>query len=389
MLAEFNLFRVLGITRDELSHSAFLAWLLNPRQTHGLGDYVLRRFLIEAAAEARSLGMSTISPVDVDAWRFLDVEVATERHNIDILLIGRNDGFVCVIENKIGASEQPNQLEKYLKTVKSVYPKLTPLPVFLTPRGTSPEKPSDALSWIPFGYARIANLVQRILNSRGSTIGPNVRSFVEQYETVLRRHVMGSADNIEDLAYRLYEKHRAAFNFIDGVKSAPGLLELDVLDEWVTECADALVSSVHNDYGKISIRRFSSTHLDPIVELHGAGAWRGTDLLVLFELLHDKKGRNLRADLVVGPGDATVRERVFTVAKKVGQPFGKFKPTAKHPYIHVAKKHILTPRTYHPFDQEKTKEAAKKGIVDWYGTDYPVLVNAIRAEFGLPPVSQL
>ena len=53
LLAEFNLFDVLKIERRERQHSALLAWLLDPHGSHGLRDYFLRRFLSEAAAEAR------------------------------------------------------------------------------------------------------------------------------------------------------------------------------------------------------------------------------------------------------------------------------------------------------------------------------------------------
>ena len=45
LLAEFNLFDVLSIARQETQHSAFLAWLLDPRGSHGLRDYFLRGFL--------------------------------------------------------------------------------------------------------------------------------------------------------------------------------------------------------------------------------------------------------------------------------------------------------------------------------------------------------
>ena len=44
-LAEFNLFDILKIEHKELQHSALLAWLLNPRGSHGLGNYFLRTCL--------------------------------------------------------------------------------------------------------------------------------------------------------------------------------------------------------------------------------------------------------------------------------------------------------------------------------------------------------
>ena len=45
LLAEFNPFDVLKVERRETQHSALLAWLLDPRGSHGLRDYFLRRFL--------------------------------------------------------------------------------------------------------------------------------------------------------------------------------------------------------------------------------------------------------------------------------------------------------------------------------------------------------
>ena len=84
-LAEFNLFDVLGVEHKELQHSALLAWLLNPRGSHGLRDYFLRKFLSDAAREATLRGTTSITPIAVDRWKLDDVEVVTERHHVDIL----------------------------------------------------------------------------------------------------------------------------------------------------------------------------------------------------------------------------------------------------------------------------------------------------------------
>src|SRR5437868_10938799 len=44
----FNLFQILEVEGMEVStHSAFLAHLLNPTETHGQGDLFLRQFLLE------------------------------------------------------------------------------------------------------------------------------------------------------------------------------------------------------------------------------------------------------------------------------------------------------------------------------------------------------
>ena len=44
----FNIFDCLRLTRAEIRHSNFLAWLLDPNETHGMNDYFLKEFLKKA-----------------------------------------------------------------------------------------------------------------------------------------------------------------------------------------------------------------------------------------------------------------------------------------------------------------------------------------------------
>jgi hypothetical protein len=45
MLDQFNMFEAMGAVRREVRHSDFLAFLLDPRQSHGLGDAFVKRLL--------------------------------------------------------------------------------------------------------------------------------------------------------------------------------------------------------------------------------------------------------------------------------------------------------------------------------------------------------
>ena len=40
-----NIFQILRISKTEIRHSNFLAWLLDANQSHKLGDIFLKRFL--------------------------------------------------------------------------------------------------------------------------------------------------------------------------------------------------------------------------------------------------------------------------------------------------------------------------------------------------------
>src|SRR5215203_7509735 len=45
LLGRFNVFETIGFTNQELMHSRFLAFLLDPKRNHGLGALFLRSFL--------------------------------------------------------------------------------------------------------------------------------------------------------------------------------------------------------------------------------------------------------------------------------------------------------------------------------------------------------
>ena len=62
-MARFNLFEAVGAVRGELRHSNFLAFLLSPLRSHGLGALALLRFLRAVLAkiprEQRPIGHSS------------------------------------------------------------------------------------------------------------------------------------------------------------------------------------------------------------------------------------------------------------------------------------------------------------------------------------------
>ena len=58
-----NIFQILRITKNEIRHSNFLSWLLDPNQSHKLGDIFLKRFLREVFSSDK---FDMIDQVDVE-----------------------------------------------------------------------------------------------------------------------------------------------------------------------------------------------------------------------------------------------------------------------------------------------------------------------------------
>ena len=54
LLDRFNVFETIGFIGQELMRSRFLAFLLDPKQNHGLGDVLLRKMLEKALATSNT-----------------------------------------------------------------------------------------------------------------------------------------------------------------------------------------------------------------------------------------------------------------------------------------------------------------------------------------------
>ncbi len=106
----YNIFQVLQLESEEVRlHSRFLADLLNPQGKHGLGTFFLNNF-------SDLIKENTIFPdlnkVEIHVEKYIGAVTPTTGGQIDILLID-NLNNALIIENKIYAGDQENQLLRY------------------------------------------------------------------------------------------------------------------------------------------------------------------------------------------------------------------------------------------------------------------------------------
>lgn len=114
----FNIFEVLGISHKEtITHSPFLVELLNPKGCHGCESTFLKAFLeivLHKSFTAEELGKAKVSSEKSIGNKNED---ATEGGRLDIqIIIGTS---LIIIENKIDAEEQKNQLLRYYNHAES------------------------------------------------------------------------------------------------------------------------------------------------------------------------------------------------------------------------------------------------------------------------------
>ena len=131
-LGGFNIFEAIRHTRAEERHSDFLAFLLDPGETHGLGAEFLVQFLV-TAVKAISSESRPLSLGDIVQKHCSGCLVLRERHNIDVLCIDDTHRFLLAIENKVDSGEHSDQLIRYRQVLEKRYGDFRRVLVYLTP----------------------------------------------------------------------------------------------------------------------------------------------------------------------------------------------------------------------------------------------------------------
>ena len=160
----FNVFSALNMCSDEVRlHSRLLATLLNPEANHGLGNEFLKLFLIALGLPEDYITHCKEQIVE----RPIGEVTETTGGRIDIILEDR--GHAVIIENKIYAGDQPNQLLRYYNYGVKQFGENNFKLVYLTLDGSEPS--SDSLGgghfeFIKLSYAQdILGLLDRLMTT--------------------------------------------------------------------------------------------------------------------------------------------------------------------------------------------------------------------------------
>lgn len=280
---DFNLFDAVGIQRQEIRHSRFLAYLLDPRNPHGLGSEFLRAVLAQA--------VSTNRPPNVSALRVetanLDLStVYCERDHFDVSVEIPSLKLLFVIENKIDALESQDQLNKYRDLVREKYKDFSFLGVFLTVTGYQ----GDDTTWSAMGYGTIVAALKRA--SEYVSLPPDAGMAIRHYIALVERNIVASQALI-DACKALYKQHRTAIDLVitHGQQSALQEAFLQFADGKPIKTASVRSTTVYFSFNSWSV----DGHPKAIT-----GAWPSTlPVLLWFQL---DTGR-LFLRLEVGPFD--------------------------------------------------------------------------------------
>ena len=201
----FNIFSVLRIESDEeRTHSRFLAELLNPEGVHGCKDAFLKLFVEGMPVEIKSLNTKNCK---------VTTEARAKEGIIDILIKEDNHPKVIMIENKIYAREQPDQLLRY----KNSFPNGELL--FLTLDGRDSDQTSSKDIYTPISYKE--NIIAWLEECKKVVVDkPIIRETITQYIHLIKKLTNSNINSEMDRKLlELFIKDREDFKAFKEIKN--------------------------------------------------------------------------------------------------------------------------------------------------------------------------
>ena len=305
LLNQFNIFEAVGMVRQEIRHSHFLAFLLNPSASHDLRDIFLKTFLKQLLIEADN---ATVSPIEIDVATLTDTKVRREWKNIDILLVSPGSQIVCAIENKVDSGEHSNQLQRYRQIVQQEFPNYRQIFVFLTPQGIVPYGEVDQEHWSVYSYRKVADLIGEVCDRYRSTLNDEVCTLMQHYSTLINRHLMQDSE-IAKLCRQIYLSHQEALDLIYEHRPNLEIEAYELVKRLVKNAPPDQIVFIHS-WLQRKILSFASTKWHDLPFQQTGTGWAAPPNRVL-QLQFKVEASILKLVLILGPGDLTTRQAIF------------------------------------------------------------------------------
>ena len=214
----FNFFHAL-VTDEKVHlekyHTNFIAYLLNPKQSHDCDTLFLEKFL-------RLIGKDhEINRKHYDVVVSINKQT-TEGRFIDIVVEYKNE-WILFIENKVYSEESENQLQDYYDFCfdkingKHEIKDKKPIGIFLTLSGYEPSKSEDSGNIIPISYRQIIDWLENCINQLGEK--NNLTHSLKQYILALKQ-ILNIMDDEEMKVFQPYlDKNFQEFPSLDVIDS--------------------------------------------------------------------------------------------------------------------------------------------------------------------------
>ena len=277
---KLNIFDVLKITKAEIRHSNMLSWLMDPNESHGLQDSFLRGIFQMAIKNADDLSLDVFKVLLMDFESFL---IHREWKGIDILAKSEEEKVLLCVENKIGANEHGDQLNRYQHLIERSFPDYVKIYLYLTPDGFDSSFPD---LWQSISYRELMMLLESCMER--FNLSQDTHTLIQHYIEAVRRDIVGD-EKLKRICGEIYAKHRQALDLIFENRPDEVYYASEVIIKWCEEKASSdkeLFFDPSNSV-KTSIR-FTTKNMSSILPNHGErlSGWR-THSMYFYEI-HNK-----------------------------------------------------------------------------------------------------
>lgn len=357
-LNKFNIFDCLKLTRAEIRHSNFLAWLLDPNETHGFNDYFLKKFLKLVISNKKS-ELQIIksnnphkfididdenhqfienyrfpSIFDVDGWDLSKVQIKREKEYIDILAIDETNKFVFIIENKIDTSQHDNQLTRYRQYIDEQYQDdYKKLFIYLKPTKEEVEEP-----YIYVGYDTIRDAINELLNEKSDKINGEIITIITHYKKTIERDIMQN-DELAQICKQIYKQHKTAIDLINKYRESTKDEIYEILKSIIENDENLCLRPSNSDWIRFIPKEAEYPSLNIAIE-----DWVSSNNLLIFEI--NNKKNSVDIDIVIRRVDenkAKERQNLLDLAQK---KFNYKKGRKKDSYDHIKSIPLINENDY-------------------------------------------
>lgn len=225
-------------------------------------------------------------------------------------------------------------MQRYYDIVEREFPTWKHLGVYLTPEGDSPTDDH----YLPISYQAVCEIIEGIIEGRGTSLGPDVLTLMKHYTTMLRRHIV-SGSELEQLCHRIYKKHQKALDLIYEYRPDLQSEIYDFMTQMISENRN-----LHLDSSSKSYIRFFPNAWSKYSVLHQGEGWTSSNQILIFEVQNHPN--SLRLSLIIGPGEKEIREKLYAMVKSFPRLFKPSRRQLTSMYLSVYRISLLIKKDY-------------------------------------------
>ena len=361
---KFNVFNALKISNREIRHSIFLAWLLDPLESHNLGDRIISELIQTINYISKSQGSKSISIFEADSCSFEDIEVRREWKNIDLLLIDNNRSRFWLIENKIYSGEHSNQLKRYKEIANREFSNYEGFYFYLTIDGYY----SSDDDYVPISYSLISEVIEKVILNSNGYIDNDVKLFVRHYNDMLKTQIMEESE-IQKICKDIYKKHKHALDLIYQYKPDELMNIKEILVDYINRNIDLILEDTNKAY-----IRFIPKAMDIIPK--AGEAWLKSNRILVFELRNYSSG--LKLNLLIGPGDDVVRDKLYDFMYGRTKVYNRSNKKLSKKWFSVFSKDVLSAKDREDMDDMELEKVIKERMDRLINNDVSRIIEDIQ-----------